>query len=317
MRFKNTWFRQRHDLRDQSQSGYDLALCNFGFRNGLSEQQIVDLLIHHRAVHKQKHRTRVEYFQRTFMKAAEANDRHVAATAHAWIIPSVTAQRNSLTLLGARGSGKDGERSKASICRNISGASEIEVLRIVKISGKEPIYRMETAAGKIEFDNVAKFISQQAARMAIAATFTGKLIGNFKPKTWRGIAQAMLDACIEQEGSEELHQEGAARMYLGQYLAETAFIPSIEGQLAQDLRKPMVRDGRITVCASDLQMYINRTAQQNLTVREVAAMLSAIDATTIRVCGSKIKEQGRWELPLTEFDPADYTVAETEEAQHG
>ena len=314
MRFKNTWFRQRHDLRDQSQSGYDLALCNFGFRHNLSEQQIVELLIHHRALHKQKHRTRVEYFQRTLAKAAEANDQHVAATARAddprtWAAESADAP-------GTAREGKDGERSKASICRSISGAFEIEVLRIVKISGKQPIYRMETAAGKIEFDNVAKFTSQQAVRMAIAAT-AGKLIGNFKPKMWREIAQAMLDACIEQEGSEELHQEGAARMYLGQYLAETAFIPSIEGQLAQDLRKPMVSDGRITVCASDLQMYINRTAQQNLAVREVAAMLSAIGATTIRVRGSKIKEQGRWELPLTEFDPADYTVAETEEAQHG
>jgi len=308
MRFKNTWFRQRHDLRDQSQSGYDLALCNFGFLNGVSEQQIVDLLIHHRAVHKQKQRTRVEYFQRTLAKAAEASDRHVAATAHTDDPGSGAAEFADVP--GSVPEGKNSQRSKASICRNISGALEIEVLRIVKISGKQPIYRMETAAGKIEFDNVAKFTSQQAVRMALAAT-AGKLIVNFKPKTWREIAQAMLDACIEQEGSEELYQEGAARMYLGQYLAETAFIPSIEGQLAQDLRKPMVRDGLITVCASDLQMYINRTAQQNLTVREVAAMLSAIGAKTIRVRGSKIKEQGRWELPLTEFDPADYTVPES------
>lgn len=314
MRFKNTWFRQRHDLRDQSQSGYDLALCNFGFCNGLSEQQIVDLLIHHRALHKQKHRTRVEYFQRTLAKAAEGNDRQGTATAHADNPGNDAAE--FVDAPGSSPEGNNSRRSKASICRSISGTFEIEVLRIVKISGKQPIYRMETAAGKMEFDNVAKFTSQQAVRMAIAAT-AGKLIGNFKPKMWREIAQAMLDACIEQEGSEELYQEGAARMYLGQYLAETAFIPSIEGQLAQDLRKPMVRDGRITVCASDLQMYINRTAQQNLTVREVAAMLSAIGATTIRVRGNKIKEQGRWELPLIEFDPGEYTVSEGEEGQHG
>ena len=30
-RFKKTWLRQREDLKDQSQSGYDLALANFGF----------------------------------------------------------------------------------------------------------------------------------------------------------------------------------------------------------------------------------------------------------------------------------------------
>jgi hypothetical protein len=41
-------------------------------------------------------------------------------------------------------------------------------------------------------------------------------------------------------------------------------------------------------------------------------MLSAIGATTVRVRGRKIKEQSRWELPLTEFDPADYTIPESE-----
>jgi len=37
--FKKTWLRQREDLKDQSQSGYDLALANFGLATGLSEQQ--------------------------------------------------------------------------------------------------------------------------------------------------------------------------------------------------------------------------------------------------------------------------------------
>jgi hypothetical protein len=136
----------------------------------------------------------------------------------------------------------------------------------------------------------------------------------FKSKPWEEIAQAMLDACIVEEGSEELHQEGAARMHIGHYLAEAAFIPSIEGQLAQELRRPMVREGRITVCASDLQMYINKTTQQNLSVRDVAAMLSAIGATTVRVRGKRIKEQSRWELPLSEFDAGDYTTPEPEDS---
>jgi hypothetical protein len=122
----------------------------------------------------------------------------------------------------------------------------------------------------------------------------------------------MLDACILEEGTEELHQDGAARMYLDQYLSETTFIPSIEGQMAQERRRPMVRDGRITICAPDLQMHINKTTQQNLSVRSVAAMLSAIGAKAVRVRGKKIREQSRWELPLEEFDPSDYFVPEME-----
>jgi hypothetical protein len=314
MRFKNTWFRQRHDLHDQSQSGYDLAFCNFGFRNGLSEQQIVDLLIHHRALHKQKHRTRVDYFQRTLAKAARASEQSSPAKERA---DDTSALESDVVPANGTASGDIG-RSKTLICRRLSDAFEIKVLRIVKISGKQPLYRMETAAGKIEFENVGKLISQQGVRMAIAAA-AGKLIRHFKPKPWEEIAQSMLDACIVEEGSEDLYQEGAALMYLRHYLGETAFIPSIEGQMAQDLRRPMVRDGRITVCARNMQMYINKTTQQNLPVRAVAAMLSAIGAITVRVRGKKIKEQSRWELTQSEFDPADYGVPEPEGPvdQHG
>jgi len=67
-RFKKTWHRQREDLKDQSGSGYDLALANFGLDQGLSEQQVVDLIIHHRRIHSQRPRTKLDYFQRTIAK---------------------------------------------------------------------------------------------------------------------------------------------------------------------------------------------------------------------------------------------------------
>lgn len=317
MRFRNTWFRQRHDLHDQSQSGYDLALCNFGFRNGLSEQQIVDLLIHHRTIHKQKHRTRIDYYQRTLAKAAESAGGLPAAKGSLGLETGAQSPSPASATVGD-GDSSNASLTKATLCRKLSAALGIEILRIVKISGSQPFYRMETAAGKIDFDTAGKLINQAAVRTSIAAA-AGKLIPKFKSKVWDEIAQAMLDACILQEGSEELYQEGAARMHLSHYLADTTFIPSIEGRMPQDLRKPMVRDGRITVCASDLLLYINKTAQQNLSVKAVAALLSAIGATTVRMRGKKIKEQSRWELPLSEFDPADYSVPEpeAEERQHG
>ena len=69
MRFRNTWDRQRHDLQDQTGSGYDLALACFGIDAGLSEQDIVDLICHHRRKHSIRGRTRLDYYQRTIAKA--------------------------------------------------------------------------------------------------------------------------------------------------------------------------------------------------------------------------------------------------------
>jgi hypothetical protein len=39
----------------------------------------------------------------------------------------------------------------------------------------------------------------------------------------------MLDACIVEQGGEEIEWEGAARMYVAHYLAETGFIDPRSG----------------------------------------------------------------------------------------
>jgi hypothetical protein len=182
----------------------------------------------------------------------------------------------------------------------------------VKFAGKEPTYHMELEEGKTEFLSVRKFMSQIAVREEIAAS-TGKIIRKFKGKDWDQLAQAMLDACVIEQGGEENEWEGAARMYVAQYLSENGFIETIEGQPVQSQRKPIVLDGKVAICASDIQMYINKTMIQMLSVKAVASMLGALGGKSIRVRGQKFKEQGRWVLPLDQFDPAEYSPGKKEE----
>ena len=175
---------------------------------------------------------------------------------------------------------------------------------MVKVSGDNPLYRMDLATGSISFPSVDKLISKQAVRNAIAAK-AGKMMPEFRPAAWRNLVQMMLDSCIDEDGGEELESQGAARLAIRQYLADTTFIPGIAGQLQQDLRKPMVRDGHIAVCASDFQSYLSKARSQAISIPTVVAMLSAAGAKVERVRG-KFEEQSRWMLPLDEFDPADY-----------
>jgi hypothetical protein len=305
-RFKNTWFRQRGDLNDQSQSGYDMALACYGIRAGLSWQQITDLIVHHRAIHNERQRTRVEYFQRTIAKAAD-RDRPMNVFAADGQLPGTIPTTSDAKNAPDKKPSSDMERVE--LCRRISRVLGVEVLRIVKIDGKEPLYRMDLAEGKVEFDGVAKLISQTAVRVSIAAR-VGKIIANFKPREWQAISQMMLDACEVEHGGEELDYEGAARLHLSRYLGEAAPIESLEGQLYQNLRKPMVRDGRITVCSDDLQMHIVKTTMQNVSIKAVVGMLSAIGAKVMRVRGKRIREQTRWELPIDDFKPSDFWPAE-------
>jgi hypothetical protein len=307
-RFKNTWFRHRSDLPDQSQSGYDLALANFGFRVGLTEQQIIDLLVQHRRIHKQKSRNKLDYFYRTLSKAAkhcETTFLSASSSEPAPFAGTMDAEAGSAAQNLRPGQQPKSDRERIDLYKNISDALGVELLRLVKVTGDEPLFRMDLAEGSISFSSVAKFISQAAVRTAIAGR-VGRLIPPFKQTQWRTLAQMMLDACIVEDGGEELESQGAARLLIGQYLAEVAFIPCIEGQSPQDRRKPIVRDDQIAVCASDLQLYINKTRSQSISVQAVVAMLSAVGAKVERVRGKTFKEQSRWILPLEHFDPADY-----------
>jgi hypothetical protein len=303
MRFRNTWFRQRHDLKDQSQSGYDLALADFGVDAGLTPQQIVDLIIHHRRLHNQKQRTRGDYFQRTISRAASRN----GASAPVPPAPEAPGPSEPPPAADQPVAPVDPRAAKAALCESISAALGIRILRIVKVTGKEPTYQIELEQGRIELPNVSALIEQKSLRVAIASA-VNKIIPRIKPSAWERLAQAMLDALIEREGGVEAEFEGSMRVNLGHYLTETAFITCIEGQPSHAVRRPMIINGQIAVNSVDLQLYLNKTFGQNLSVKAIASMLSAIGAQSIRVRGAKIREQGRWLLPVEQFDSADFTA---------
>jgi hypothetical protein len=51
----------------------------------------------------------------------------------------------------------------------------------------------------------------------------------------------------------------------------------------------MVREDQISACASDLQIYINKTRSQSISIQAVAGMLSAVGAKVERVRGKKFR----------------------------
>lgn len=307
-RFRKTWLRQREDLKDQSQSGYDLALANFGSDAGLSEQQIVDLMIHHRRIHNQRQRTRLDYFQRTIAKAFKRTDGTEPAT-----LPEAPAPPQSVETVDAvqQRTKPDSATARALLCDQISSVLGVRVLRILKITGKEPTYQVELETAKIELPNVSKLVDQRSFRMAIASA-ADRLIPKIKPKIWERIAQAMLDALTVEDGGEETDFVGSVRIYLENYLSETPFIDSIEGQPIQTRRKPTIIDGKIAICSSDLQSHINKTCNENLSVKAVASMLAALGASSIRIRSARLRDQSRWMLPVAEFAPDQFLGAEKE-----
>jgi hypothetical protein len=279
---------------------------------GLSDQQIVNLIIHHRNQHREKQRTRLDYFLKTIAKARNRSDAPNNLPA-AKLMPDSQSTSNPNGNTGATALKDASVAQKAQLCDRLSQLFAIRILRIIKITGKNPVYRLELEGAKIEL-SINKLARQDTLRNAIAAA-VNKFIPRHKPKAWEGISQLLLDALTEEEGGEEMDLEGSARMYLNQYLLESQFIQSIDGQSQHTSRKPLVEDGSILVSSSDLISFLNRTRSQSLPINEVTAMLSVVGAKHKRVRG-KFPEQSRWMLPQKEFAPAQYAKRFIEDLAH-
>jgi hypothetical protein len=146
--------------------------------------------------------------------------------------------------------------AKAELCSRISDLLGVRILRIAKIPGKEPQYPMELENAKIEFACVGDLISQERVRTKIAGA-VDYLPRKLPSKVWESLAQLMLSACTVESTTEKTDWTGSTRMFLRQYLSDAIFIDSVDGQLEQNVRKPMVLDGQTSICATEFRNHIN------------------------------------------------------------
>jgi hypothetical protein len=312
MRFRNTWFRQRHDLKDQSQSGYDMALADFGADAGLIDQQIVDLIIHHRRMHHQKVRTRADYYERTIARAQKrARECSVIDPGVQAPAPDQDAAGQTSGQAGGQPEGTD-DGVKSRNREQLSRILGVRVLRIIKITGQDPSYQIRLGNGvNIECPTVEKFTSQKFIRLSIAAA-TNRMPPKFKPKDWDMVIDLLMSTVEDQSGGPETELAGELGVYLDRYLSETAFIDRIQEQTPSTIRRPMVMQDRVAVNAVDLQQYIAKSFGVSLGIKKTAAMLAAAGAINICVRDERGGRQGRWLLPAADFPPPIYITQQQE-----
>jgi hypothetical protein len=320
MRFKNTWLRQRHDLKDQSQSGYDMALAMFGADTGLSEQAIVDLIITHRALHHQKQRTNPDYYQRTIAKAFKGSTVKPAPLPELPGVPETKSSNDGAagTADGPAPGSVDPARAKVILCEALSEVLGIHILRIVKITGQNPSYRIDLDKVTVEITSPAKFMEQGSVRTAVFGQ-SNEVMNTLKPRDWDQVVKKMALALTEKEGGEEASLNGSAGLYLSSYLSETQFISSIKTQTIQTIRKPTVLEehpGQIAICANDLRAYLTKVLSEKVSAQDVARMLSSIGGQLIHTRG-KFREQTRWLLPAKDFAPKQYMSHIQEQKDEG
>jgi len=314
MRFRNTWLRQRHDLKDQSNSAYDMALAWFAAQMDLPEQMAVDLIMHHRAVLGKPARTRLDYYQRTISAAYDK-----AAEAKAGEAKPSTAQvggpRDSGPQAGAAQSGApvmseaaamitDPIQRRGQLCQEISEKLGVTIVKLTKITGENPHYLVHTEKGVLEFASPLQIRSYE--------TWCNKLYGQLdhvidppiKAKEWLKLSKKIALACEIQECAPNETFEGKCTAWLKEYLADQPFIAQIEGTPVQNQKLPMVYEGRIVVHTDAYSAWLTKHHHGDYSSNKAATMLKVLGAeVTKKFRNSRYNRQMRWVLPLPAFDP--------------
>lgn len=334
-KFKATWLRRRYDMVDDSQSSYDLAIANFGLDNGLTEQEIVNLLIEHRRAGGKNSKLRPDYYRRTLDRAytngAGAQIRKESAP------PLVTPKPSPAPPPPAAAAAEQGQSApppqaapepdpepeqpkkvleeeeapltdlqKAQVCESLSATLGVKILRIVKIVGKNPTYVVETPQHKVEIEKLQDLISQASLRYAIGAA-CDKLIRRFRPKEWDKITESIMMCLIHKEGGAELHTGGEMEVFLLDYLTSVSWLQRNDPKHEKSTmaRRPtVIIDGGnayVAVSAVDVSLYVGRQFGVKLTPKAVASSMTVLGARSYRWRTSASTEQSRWLLPPSKF----------------
>lgn len=300
-RFKKTWLKQRTDLNDSSPSGYDLALADFGIENDLKPQQIVDLIVHHRRLHHEEPRRRLDYFKRTLSKAAHGNKESPApAVPPAEAIPPAAIPDAQPA---PEAKPIDPEYRRSQVLGIISERLGVLISKIVKLSGKEPIYILYVDGTPVEF-TAAKLMKWPSVREAIFKVIDKPI--DIKPKQWADLLKILPEAYIVQDAGQEMEFVGAAEMLLDAYLARNKWMDPNDMRTMDNKEAPALVDGHIVVSQTDILSYASTRSRMPVSMQSIVAQLDVVGARVTRIKAGPLRDRRRWKLPIDKFPPENY-----------
>ncbi|MEN6491727.1 MAG: hypothetical protein ABFC85_07025, partial [Rectinema sp.] len=164
--FKRAWEHTRRDLPDQSAGSYDLVLAECAVRDGWLDQDVVDLLIAHRARWIESLNLDGAYYTEVLGRAK--------AGASAQTERAATQPANRPDLIAA-----------------LNRALGIEIVGIVKFGGNGGTFQLELRSGhKVDLGTTATVLNHRHVKAAISDATTD-VIPPFKQPQWDKIAAAI------------------------------------------------------------------------------------------------------------------------------
>lgn len=286
-KFHQSFYRSRtDDMKDKSNSGYDMSLASIAARAGWSDQEIVDLIIASRRESKAEVEDRVSYFKTTIKKARFVhNDEqvfmHVERTQdESGSIAEILDDRDeALKLLRAQ--------------------LGIHITRVVRYVSNPPyryaIVTMEN--GTVDLPNVDSLIVHNRLRSHLADL--GTLIPNFRSDRWSKVAKLLLQVCEDEDAGETDFEN--LQGWLSDYLLANKPDDDVEQALKD--RAPIRDEDGVWISSDDFRrwMILNSMELQH-TRKTLGPALKSMgcDRRTkqFETNNGMIVRRSMWHLPL-------------------
>lgn len=264
--FNLTWNRKRKDLQDQSASSYDYAIINYGIKNNLSNQEIVDLMIEWRKSHNEdlKLDRRESYYAYTLNKARETYGK----------------KSNASRFIDA-----DTSNDKDEIRQSLQSQLGLPISRIERTTEEPFLFSVRLEDGStINLGDADGLIIQKNFRKHVTNA-TKHFWREFKKSDWEGIVQKLLQVCEDVEAPEEATHRGIVRQWLEQYLAssfgEIVTEEGYESRLVQG--HPIIVEEKPHITLQDFKNHIEIQSRERPTREYLSHWLKSLGCIQTRI----------------------------------
>lgn len=298
---KASWDRKRKRLQDQSASSYDMSLANFAVMAGWPDQDVVNLLIAQRRRHKSDLKLdRPDYYAMTLARARERRDREEKREDAEEVLQAVEATTIPPEL----------KPDKDQCLEAVSTMLNVKIERLVKYMSDPVVYRITINGRNVELGGSGVLLDQAAFSRKIA-DYAGRALD--KVKNWTRIAQALLDACEEEDTGDEGSPLRQLRLWIEIYLSTRRVFQPEDGKgkwedSAGDHR-PFIRDGQLYFATggnNGLKQFLFLDFQYETSGPKLTPLLKALGWEPINLkfdYDDRIVQRSFWVKPSQEALP--------------
>lgn len=255
-RVRQTWERRRRDLKDDSASGYDLALANYAARAEWSAQEICDLLV----AFRQKHGEPIkDSIKRTVSLAlADTNLERAPESA-----------------------------SREDLLAHLSERWGIKIERFVKYPGDRTIYELHLEGVEPLVIGTADKLRSQDGVLNAIVDLTNKVVPKVKQGVWERHLQILMDVTEVATTGTEAYEKSSMSELIGQYLESRKPIDEHDEPDAYNnaiiSRNPVKRRGDVYITTSKMAWWLKTSYGENRTAGEIAGIFARLGmvSTTI------------------------------------